>query len=82
MISELEDLVQGVADSFLPVLAPPAVVDSSSFLSEEVVQQSVKAPSEWGPLCWPVFAWKDAFLAGFDLRPHSFLVRAHPMPMH
>ena len=50
MISELEDLVQGVADSFLPVLAPPAVVDSSSFLSKEVVQQSVKAPSEWGPL--------------------------------
>ena len=42
--------MQGVADSFLPVLAPPAVVDSSSFLSEEVVQQSVKAPSEWGPL--------------------------------
>ena len=50
MISELEDLVQGIADSFLPVLAPPAVVDSSSFLSEEVVQQSVKAPSEWGLL--------------------------------
>ena len=50
LISESEDLVQGVADSKLPILAQPAVVESLIFLSEDVWQQNAKAASRWGAL--------------------------------
>ena len=49
MISKLEDLVQGVEDVFLQILALPAVDESSCFWIKDVWQQSVKAASGWGP---------------------------------
>jgi len=47
VISKLEDLVQGVEDVFLQVLALPAVDESSIFWIKDVWQQSVKAASGW-----------------------------------
>ena len=48
-ISKLEDLVQGIEDVFLQVLALPAVNESSIFWIKDVCQQGVKAASSWGP---------------------------------
>ena len=42
-ISKLEDLVQGIEDIFLQVLALPAVDEPSIFWIKDVWQQSVKA---------------------------------------
>ena len=81
MISESEELVQGVADFFLPVLAQPAFVDSSCIYPKRLCSRASK-PHLNGGRCWPVFAWKDALQAGFDLRPHRYAVRARPTPMH
>ena len=81
VISELEELVQGVEFLFLLVRSLLAVAKSSSFSSEDVGQQSVEAACRWRPL-QAFFARTQAPGAGLGLRPHSFLVRAHPMPMH
>ena len=47
MISELEELVQGVEVLFLLVLSLLAVAKSSSFWFEDVGQQSAEAASRW-----------------------------------
>ena len=46
-ISKLEDLVQGIEDIFLQLLALPAVDEPSIFWIKDVWQQSVKAASGW-----------------------------------
>ena len=74
--------MQGVPDSFLPVLAlhPPSSIPLPFYpkrLCSRVSRHSLN-----GGRCWPVFAWKDAVQAGLDLRPHRYAVRARPMPMH
>ena len=81
MISELEELVQGVEVLFLLVLSLLAVAKSSSFWFEDVGQQSAEAARRWRPL-QAIFAWTQAPGAGLSLRPHRYLVRARPMPMH
>ena len=48
-ISKLEDLVQGIEDVFLQLLALPAVNESSNLLDQRPVAKSVKAASGWGP---------------------------------
>ena len=58
MISELEELVQGVEFLFLLVRSLLAVAKSSSFSSEDVGQQSVEAASRWWSL--QAFFWPDA----------------------
>ena len=50
VISESEELAQGIADFFLPVLSPLDVDESFFFLSEDGGQQSAEAASWWGPL--------------------------------
>ena len=58
MISELEELVQGVVALNLLVLSLLAVAKSSSFSSEDAGQQSVEAASRWWSL--QAFFWPDA----------------------
>ena len=48
-ISKLEDLVQGIEDIFLRLLALPAVDESSNLLDQGRVAKSVKAASGWCP---------------------------------
>ena len=50
MISESEELLQGVADLHLRVLSFITFDEPSSFFSEDVWQQSAGAESRWGPL--------------------------------
>ena len=47
VISKLEDLVQGVEDVFLQILALPAVDESSCFWIKDVWQQSAKTAFRW-----------------------------------
>ena len=48
-ISKLEDLVQGIEDIFLRLLALPAVNESSNLLDQGRVAKSVKDASGWCP---------------------------------
>ena len=50
VISESEELLQGVKIFLLPVRSLLAVAKSSSFSSEDVGQQSVEAACRWRPL--------------------------------
>ena len=81
VISEFEELVQSVEVLILLVLSLLAVAKSSSFCFEDVGQQSAEAASRWRPL-QAIFARTQAPGAGLGLRPHRYLVRACPMPMH
>ena len=81
VISESEELKQGIADFFLPVLSPLDVDESFSFHPRTVGSRAPRL--QLGEVCCgQLYAWKEDPEAGFSLRPHSPLVRARPLPMH
>ena len=79
--SESEELKQGVADFFLPVLSPLDVDESFSFYPRTVGSRAPRL-HPGGVRCGQMLAWTEAPEAGLSLRPHSPLVRDRPMPMH
>ena len=81
VISESEELAQGVADFFLPVLSPLDVDESFSFHPRTVGSRAPRL-HPGGGRCGQMFAWKEAPGAGLSLRPHSPLVRDRPLTMH
>ena len=81
LISESQELKQGIADLILPVLSPLDVDESFSFHPRT---GGCRAPRlQLGEVCCgQLYAWKEDPEAGFSLRPHSPLVRARPLLMH
>ena len=79
--SESEELAQGIADLFLPVLSPLDVDESFSFYPRTVGSRTPRL-QPGRVCCGQLYAWTEAPEAGLSLRPHSPLVRDRPMPMH
>ena len=80
-ISKLEDLVQGIEDVFLQLLALPAVNEPPIFWIKDVWQRASKLHLV-GVRSWPTLGWKGDLLYRFGLRPPRHAVRAHPVPLH
>ena len=81
MISESQELKQGVADFILPFLSSLAFDESFSFYTKTLGSRAPRL-QPGGVCCGQMFAWTEAPEAGLSLRLHSPLVRARPMPMH
>ena len=81
VISESEELAQGIADFFLPVLSPLDVDESFSFYPRTVGSRAPRL-HPGGVRCGQMLAWTEAPEAGLGLRLHSPLVSDRPMPMH
>ena len=81
LISESQELKQGVADLLLPVLSPLDVDKLFSFYPRTVGSRAPRL-HPGGVCCGQLHAWTVAPEAGLSLRPHSPLVRDRPMPMH
>ena len=81
VISESEELAQGIADFFLPVLSPLDVDESFSFHPRTVGSRAPRL-QPGGVRCGQMLAWTVDPEAGLSLRPHSPLVRTRPVPMH
>ena len=81
VISESEELAQGIADFFLPVLSPLDVDESFSFYPRTVGSRAPRL-HPGGVRCGQMLAWTEAPEAGLSLRLHSPLARAHPLTMH
>ena len=81
VISESEELAQGIADLFLPVLSPLDVDESFSFYPRTVGSRAPRL-HPGGVCCGQMFARTQAPEAGLSLRLHSPLARAHPLTMH
>ena len=81
VISESEELAQGVADFFLPVLSPLDVDESFSFHPRTVGSRAPRLHPD-GVRCGQMFSRKEAPGARLSLRPHSPLVRDRPLTMH
>ena len=81
VISESEELAQGIADLFLRVLSPLDVDESFSFYSKTLGSRAPRL-HQGGVCCGQMLAWKEAPEAGLSLRLHSPLVRARPLTMH
>ena len=81
MISESEELAQGIADLLLPVLLPLDVDKLFSFYPRTVGSRAPRLQPGW-VCCGKIYAWKHAPEAGLSLRLHSPLARAHPLTMH
>ena len=79
--SESEELAQGIADLFLPVLSPLDVDESFSFYPRTVGSRAPRL-HPGGACCGQLHAWTVAPEAGLSLRPHSPLVRDRPPTMH
>ena len=81
VISESEELAQGIADFFLPVLSPLDVDESFSFYPRTVGSRASRL-HPGGVRCGQMLAWTEAPEAGLSLRLHSPLARARPLTMH
>ena len=81
MISESQELKQGVADFLLLVLSPLDVDKSFSFYPRTVGSRAPRL-HPGGVRCGQMLAWTEAPEAGLSLRLHSPLVRARPLTMH
>ena len=81
VISESQELKQGVAYFFLPVLSLRAVDESFSFHPRRLGSRAPRL-QPGGVCCGQLYAWKEDPEAGLSLRPHSPLVRTRPVPMH
>ena len=81
LISESQELKQGVADLILPVLSPLDVDKLFSFYPRTVGSRAPRL-QPGGVCCGQMFARKQAPEAGLSLRLHSPLARAHPLTMH
>ena len=81
MISESQELKQGVADFLLPVLSLLAVNESFYFYTKTLGSRAPRL-QPGGVCCGQMFARTVDPEAGLSLRPHSPLVRARPLTMH
>ena len=81
VISESQELKQGVADLLLLVLSPLDVDKSFSFYPRTVGSRAPRL-HPGGVCCGQLYAWTVAPEAGLSLRPQSPLVSARPVPMH
>ena len=81
VISESEELVQGIEDPFLGASLYPAVDESSNLLDQQRVARASKLHLA-GVRRWPILGWKRDLLARLGLRPPRHAVRAHPVPLH
>ena len=79
MISESQELEQGVADLGRPVLAPPAVDESFSVYPKTLGSRAPRL-HPGGVRCGQMLAWTRAPEAGLSLRLHSSLVRDRSCP--
>ena len=69
VISESEELAQGIADFFLPVLSPLDVDESFSFYPRTVGSRAPRL-HPGGVRCGQLYAWTVAPEAGLSLRLH------------
>ena len=79
VISESQELEQGVADLGRPVLAPPAVDESFSVYPKTLGSRAPRL-HPGGVRCGQMLAWTRAPEAGLSLRLHSSLVRDRSCP--
>ena len=84
VISESQELKQGVADFLLPVLSLLAVDESFYFYTKTLGSRAprLQPGGDSGVCCGQMFARTQAPEAGLSLRLHSPLVRARPLTMH
>ena len=81
VISESEELAQGIADLLLPVLSPLDVDKLFSFYPRTGGSRAPRL-HPGGVRCGQMLAWTEAPEAGLSLRLHSPLVSDRPMPKH
>ena len=81
LISESEELAQGVKILFVGVLSPFAVDKPFDFYTKTLGSRAPRLQPGW-VCCGKIYAWKHAPEAGLSLRLHSPLVRDRPVPMH
>ena len=81
VISESEELAQGVKIFLVPVLSLLAVDESFSFITKTFDSRAPRL-QPGGVRCGQLYAWTVDPEAGLSLRPHSPLVRARPLTMH
>ena len=81
LISESEELAQGVKILFVGVLSPLAVDKPFDFYTKTLGSRAPRL-QPGGVCCGQIYAWKQAPEAGLSLRLHSPLVRARPLTMH
>ena len=81
LISESEELAQGVKILFVGVLSPLAVDKPFDFYTKTLGSRAPRL-QPGGVCCGQTYAWKQAPEAGLSLRLHSPLVRARPLTMH
>ena len=81
LISESEELAQGVKIFFVGVLSFLAVDEAFSFYTKTFGSRAPRLHLG-GVRCGQLYAWTEAPGAGLSLRPHSPLVRARPLTMH
>ena len=81
MISESEELAQGVKIFLVALLSLLAVDESFSFFAQTFGSRAPRL-QPGGVRCGQMLAWTEAPEAGLSLRLHSPLVRARPLTMH
>ena len=81
LISESEELAQGVKIFFVGVLSFLAVDEALSFYTKTFGSRAPRL-QPGGVRCGQLYAWTVDPEAGLSLRPHSPLVRARPLTMH
>ena len=77
VISESEELAQGVKILFVGVLSLLAVDEAFSFYTKTFGSRAPRL-QPGGVRCGQLYAWKQDPGAGLSLRPHSPLARARP----
>ena len=81
VISESEELAQGVKIFLLPVLSLLAVDEAFSFFTKPFGSRAPRL-QPGGVRCGQLYAWTVDPEAGLSLRLHSPLARARPLTMH
>ena len=81
MIFESEELAQGVAHFFLPVLSLRAVDESFSFHPRRLGSRAPRL-QPGGVCCGQLYAWKEDPEAGLSLGPQTQPLSQGPPPAH